>query len=254
MTTPVPAPPVPVLSVEGVTKAYPDPAGGPPVRILDVPRFELAAGEQAVLLGASGGGKTTLLNVIAGLTRPDAGRVTVGGTDLTALPEAARDRFRAQRIGYVFQTFHLLAGFTALENVLLGLSFTGGGAGKAADRRKAAALLDRVGLSHRAGNRPSQLSVGERQRVAVARALAGGPQLMLADEPTANVDVAHRDAVLDLIRTTCDERGVALLLVTHDREAAARFDRVEDLAAINLVVSEAEGEGRTAEGHAPEPL
>ncbi|QDT14124.1 ABC transporter ATP-binding protein [Alienimonas californiensis] len=235
------------LLVEEVTKSYPDPAGGPPTRILDVPRYQLAKAEQAVLLGASGGGKTTLLNVIAGLTTPDSGRVEIGGVNLTALPEASRDRFRAQRIGYVFQTFHLLSAFTALENVLLGMSFTG----RTADRHAAAALLERVGLSHRSGNRPSQLSVGERQRVAVARALASEPMLMLADEPTANVDVAHRDAVLDLIRETCSERGVALLLVTHDREAAARFDRVEELGTINRVVSGAVGVGRKAEGGAP---
>ena len=238
------------LLVEGVTKAYPDPAGGPPVPILDVPRFALDRGEQAVLLGASGGGKTTLLNVIAGLTTPDAGRVEVGGVNLTALPEASRDRFRAQRIGYVFQTFHLLPAFTALENVLLGMSFTGASSrGRRADRGAAAALLDRVGLSHRAGNKPSQLSVGERQRVAVARALAGEPLLMLADEPTANVDVAHRDAVLDLIRQTCEERSVSLLLVTHDRDAAARFGRVEELGTINQVVGE--GQGEREKGKAP---
>ena len=237
------------LLVENVSKTYPDPAGGDPVRVLDVPRFELAAGEQAVLLGASGGGKTTLLNTIAGLTTPDSGSVQIGGVNVTALPEAARDRFRAERIGYVFQTFHLLPAFTALENVLLGMSFTGG----KADRSKAAALLNRVGLSHRAGNKPGQLSVGERQRVAVARALASEPMLMLADEPTANVDVAHRDAVLDLIQTACRERNVALLLVTHDRDAAARFGRAEELGAINRVVSKAEGGRREAEGTTPAP-
>ena len=221
------------LSVENVTKGYRDPGGGDPVRVLDVPEFRLAAGEQCVLLGASGGGKTTLLNVIAGLTVPDSGAVTVGGVNVTALPEAARDRFRAERIGYVFQTFHLLPAFTATENVLLGMSFTGSSSGKKNDRARAKELLDRVGLSHRAHNRPDQLSVGERQRCAVARALASQPMLMLADEPTANVDVAHRDAVLDLIGAACEERDVALLLVTHDREAAARFGRVEELADIN---------------------
>ena len=235
----LPTPPPVTLLVENVSKSYPDPGGGPPVRILDVPRFALAAGEQAVLLGASGGGKTTLLNVVAGLTAPDTGSVQIGGVNLTALPEASRDRFRAERIGYIFQTFHLLPAFTALENVLLGMSFTG----RAADRGEAASLLGRVGLSHRAGNKPGQLSVGERQRVAVARALAGTPLLMLADEPTANVDVAHRDAVLDLIRSACEERNVALLLVTHDREAAGRFGRVEELGAINQVVAGAGGAG-----------
>ena len=113
------------------------------------------------------------------------------------------------------------------------MSFTGSSSGKKKDRARAKELLDRVGLSHRAHNRPDQLSVGERQRCAVARALASQPMLMLADEPTANVDVAHRDAVLDLIGAACEERNVALLLVTHDREAAARFDRVEELADIN---------------------
>ena len=244
---PAPVPPRPLavtLLVENVTKTYPDPGGGAPVRVLDVPRFALDAGEQAVLLGASGGGKTTLLNVIAGLTLPDAGTVQVGGTQLTRLPEPARDRFRAERIGYIFQTFHLLAAFTALENVLLGMSFTGRGSSRgAAGRRRAAALLDRVGLSHRAGNKPHQLSVGERQRVAVARALAGDPLLMLADEPTANVDVAHRDAVLDLIQAACEENRVALLLVTHDREAAARFGRAERLGEINRVVGEERRKG-----------
>ena len=219
------------LLVEGVKKSYPDPGGGPSVPILDVPRFALDAGEQAVLLGASGGGKSTLLNIVAGITTPDEGAVTVGGTEVTRLSEPARDRFRAERVGYVFQTFHLLGAFTALENVLLGMSFTG----KPADRGRAKDLLGRVGLSHRANNRPHQLSVGERQRVAVARALAGGPVLMLADEPTANVDLAHRDAVLDLLSGVCEEHGIALLLVTHDHDAAGRFGRVEELSAINCV-------------------
>ena len=231
------------LSVQNVAKSYADPGGGAPVRVLDVPRFDLAAGEQCVLLGASGGGKTTLLNVIAGLTTPDAGTVEVGGVNVCGLPEPARDRFRAERIGYVFQTFHLLPAFTALENVLLGMSFTG----RPADRGRAAELLDRVGLSHRANNRPGQLSVGERQRTAVARALAGEPVLMLADEPTANVDVAHRDAVLELLRSTCEENQVALLLVTHDREAAGLFSRVEELGDINRVVGMSEVGSRKSE-------
>ena len=220
------------LLIEKLAKAYRQPDGGL-VPVLDVERYELARGEQAALLGASGGGKTTLLNVIAGLRTPDSGRVLIDGTDVTKLPEAARDRFRAERIGFVFQTFNLLPAFTALENVLLGMSFGGG----RADRGRAKELLDRVGLSHRLHNRPARLSVGERQRVAVARALANAPSLMLADEPTANVDAANQQTVLDLIRTACRERNVSLLMVTHSPQVAGQFDRVDRLAEFNRAAS-----------------
>ncbi len=216
------------LLIEHLTKSYRQPDGGR-VAVLDIERFELQQGEQAVLVGSSGGGKTTLLNLIAGLRTPDSGRVLVDGTDVTALSEAARDRFRAERIGFVFQTFNLLPAFTALENVLLGMSFGGG----KADRGRAKSLLERVGLGHRLRNRPAQLSVGERQRVAVARALANQPSLMLADEPTANVDAANQQAVLDMIRETCREQSVSLLLVTHSPQVAEQFERVERLAEFN---------------------
>lgn len=216
------------LLIEHLTKSYRQPDGGR-VAVLDIERFELQQGEQAVLVGSSGGGKTTLLNLIAGLRTSDSGRVLVDGTDVTALSEAARDRFRAERIGFVFQTFNLLPAFTALENVLLGMSFGGG----KADRGRAKSLLERVGLGHRLRNRPAQLSVGERQRVAVARALANQPSLMLADEPTANVDAANQQAVLDMIRETCREQSVSLLLVTHSPQVAEQFERVERLAEFN---------------------
>jgi putative ABC transport system ATP-binding protein len=165
-----------MLLVENVKKSYREP-GGESLPILDVPRLELAAGEQAVIRGRSGGGKTTLLNVIAGLATADAGRVVVKGTDVTRLPEAGRDRFRARHIGFVFQTFNLLPGFTALENVLLGMTFTG----QPHDPQRARDLLGRVGLAHRLSHKPSALSVGEKQRVAVARALVNRPALLLAD-------------------------------------------------------------------------
>ncbi|MGC1274784.1 MAG: ABC transporter ATP-binding protein [Planctomycetaceae bacterium] len=220
------------LLIEQLTKTYRQPDGGQ-VPVLDIERFELRRGEQAVLVGSSGGGKTTLLNVIAGLRTPDSGRVLIDDVDVTGLPEAARDRFRAERIGFVFQTFNLLPAFTALENVLLGMSF---GSGRT-DRNRAKELLGRVGLSHRLHNRPAQLSVGERQRVAVARALANKPSLMLADEPTANVDAANQQAVLDMIRDTCREQNVSLLLVTHSPQVAEQFDRVEHLAEFNRAAS-----------------
>lgn len=215
------------LQLRDVRKTYREP-GGTALPVLDVSHFDIAAGEQVALVGQSGGGKTTLLNVIAGITQVDSGQVVVDGVDIVKLPEPARDRFRAERIGIVFQTFHLLPGLTALENVLLGMTFSG-----KADRSFARQLLERVGLERRMHHRPSQLSVGEQQRVSVARALANKPRLMLADEPTASVDVANQDKILDLIRETCREHGISLLLVTHAKDVADRFERIEQLASFN---------------------
>ncbi len=216
------------LLIENVRKTYREPSGAV-LPVLNVDQFEIARGEQVVLLGSSGGGKTTLLNIVSGITMPDSGRVVVDGNDITAMPEVVRDRFRAERIGFVFQTFNLLPAFSALENVLLGMSFSTGGV----DRQRARDLLDRVGLSGRLDHRPGQLSVGEQQRVAVARALANRPSLLLADEPTANVDTANQDTILGLIRTACQEGDVSLLLVTHAPEVAKQFDRVDQLADFN---------------------
>ncbi len=216
------------LELRNVTKSYREPGGGR-LPVLNVAQFKLAAGEQVVLVGSSGGGKTTLLNIVAGITSADAGEIVVGGTDIAKLPEAARDRFRAERIGYVFQTFNLLAAFTALENVLLGMSF----GGQRADRSRAAQLLERVGLGHRLHHRPAQMSVGEQQRTSVARALANTPRLLLADEPTANVDAANQQTILELIRDSCREHNVSLLLVTHSPEVASQFQRVEKLSDFN---------------------
>lgn len=216
------------LQLANVVKTYAEP-GGALLTVLDVAAFAVGSGEQVALIGSSGGGKTTLLNVVAGISVPDSGTVTIDGTDVTALPEAARDRFRAERIGFVFQTFNLLPAFTALENVLLGMSFSR----KKASRERARELLDRVGLSHRLKHRPAQLSVGEQQRVAVARALANRPSILLADEPTASVDRANQETILDLIRTACTENGTSLLMVTHAPEVAARFARVERLSDFN---------------------
>lgn len=216
------------LQLRNIRKTYREPGGGV-MTILNIAEFQLAVGEQVALVGQSGGGKTTLLNVIAGITMPDAGEVRIGGVDITKLHESARDRFRAERIGYVFQTFNLLPAFTALENVLLGMSF----GGRHVNRAKASELLDRVGLAHRLHHKPGQLSVGEQQRVSVARALVNTPQLLLADEPTANVDPAHQQSVLDLIRDTCREHEVALLMVTHAPEVAGQFERVEKLSDFN---------------------
>ncbi len=220
-----------MLLLENVKKSYREPSGGR-LPILDVPRLEVAAGEQVVVRGRSGCGKTTLLHAIAGLTTIDEGSVTVDGIELTRLPEAGRDRFRAQKIGYVFQTFNLLAGFSAVENVLLGMTFTG----QRRDSGRARELLRQVGLDHRQTHKPAALSVGEQQRVAVARALANRPVLLLADEPTANVDPGHQQQVIDLIREACQQEKIAMLLVTHANEVAEQFERVIALEELNRVM------------------
>lgn len=218
------------LVLKEVRKSYREP-DGKLLPILNIASFSVGSGEQVALLGRSGGGKTTLLNVISGITLPDSGQVLVDGIEITRLPEAGRDRFRAQKVGIVFQTFNLLNAFTALENVLLGMSFSG----NRVDRPRALDLLNEVGLGQRMHHRPNQLSVGEQQRVAVARALANRPKLLLADEPTANVDVANQQKVLQLIRDACTEHKVSLLMVTHSLEAAGQFPRVARLAEFNAV-------------------
>jgi putative ABC transport system ATP-binding protein len=221
-----------MLLLQDLRKSFIEPDGNV-LPILDIKEFRVAPGEQVVLMGRSGCGKTTLLHVISGISRPDAGVVRIDGTDITRLNEHSRDRFRANKIGYVFQTFNLLPGFSALENVLLGMSF---GQGRV-DAGRARDLLERVGLTHRLSHRPAMLSVGEQQRVAVARALANRPKLLLADEPTANVDAGHQHQIIDLVRGTCREENVSLLLVTHTPEVAEQFERVEHLERFNSAVA-----------------
>jgi len=205
------------------------------VPILDIPKFEIRSGEQVILIGPSGCGKTTMLHTIAGITQPDSGKVFLDNVELTRYSESARDRIRANKLGYVFQTFNLLPGFSAYENVILGMTF----ASKKRSPERAKALLDRVGLGHRLNNKPHQLSVGEQQRVAVARALANRPLLLLADEPTANVDPGNQQQIIDLIKSSCETEGIALLMVTHSMEVAEQFERVERLDQLNLVVGDA---------------
>ena len=207
-----------VLRVRGLRKSYRE-ADGNLLEVIRIGQFELVAGQQVAMVGASGSGKSTLLNLIAGILLPDAGEVKVNGTDITKLPEAQRDRFRAGNIGYVFQSFNLLQGFTALENVLLGQMF-GNGHGDAVQ------LLKKVGLEHRLHHKPRALSVGEQQRVAIARALVNAPPLVLADEPTGSLDEKNGASVLDLLRQVCADGKHTLLLVTHDPQVMKSFDRV----------------------------
>lgn len=218
-----------VLEVSEIERTYVTPEGKRRA-VVSIDHFALAAGEQFGIRGASGSGKTTFLNMIAGILKPDSGSVRVDGVEISALSEARRDRLRATKIGCVYQGFNLLQGYTCLENVLLAMSF---GAGK--DLGYAKALLERVGLANRHSYLPRQLSVGQQQRVAVARALANKPKLVLADEPTGNLDSRSAGEVVALLQQTCSERGAALLVVSHDREVLAKFSRVEDFAKLNGV-------------------
>ena len=218
---------MPVLQVEGLKKSYVSPDGDV-TPVIDIASFSMEPGEHVALEGESGSGKTTFLHCIAGIVKADAGTIVVGGDTITAMREAERDRARALHLGYVFQTFNLLDGYTALENVLLGMMF-----GPGADRAYAESLLERVGMQDRMHYRPRQLSVGQQQRVAVARALANRPRLVLADEPTGNLDRTRADEALTLIRDVCREHGAALLLVSHSPTVLEAFERCESLADLN---------------------
>jgi putative ABC transport system ATP-binding protein len=218
---------MPALTVVDLKRSYTDPTGKRSV-VVDVAHLELEESRQMALRGGSGSGKTTLLNLIAGILRPDSGRIFVAGQELTALSESRRDRVRGQHIGYIFQTFNLLQGYTALENVRLAMSF-----GRGIDEHYARHLLERVGLGDRMHYRPRQLSVGQQQRVAVARALANHPTLVLADEPTGNLDRRNADAALALIREVCRESKAALLLVSHDEHVLAQYEEVLNMEQIN---------------------
>ncbi len=220
-----------MLAVTDLRKSFRSPEGET-VEIVRVPAWSLAAGEQAALRGESGSGKTTFLHLLAGILAADAGRVLIDGAEMTALSESRRDRLRAEKLGYIFQTFNLLQGYTVLENVVLGMSFGPRGA----DRVHARALLERVGLGHRLDHFPRQLSTGQQQRVAVARALANHPKLVLADEPTGNLDQRHAHEALALIREVCRENGAALLLVSHDEDVLKEFSGVRDFRSINQAV------------------
>jgi len=223
-----------MLSVTNLAKSFLTPEGAS-VKVVDVAEFRLGAGEQLALRGESGSGKTTFLNLVAGILAADSGAVTIDGVEMTALREAGRDRLRAEKLGYIFQTFNLLQGFTVLENVLLGMSFGPRGA----DRAHAREMLGRVGLGHRLNHYPRQLSTGQQQRVAVARALVNHPRLVLADEPTGNLDRRNAQDALALIREVCREQGAALLLVSHDEDVLGRFELRRDFAEVNRPAVEA---------------
>ncbi len=217
-------------------KTYAAARGASARLVVAIDSFALAAGEQLALRGESGCGKSTFLHLVAGVLTPDAGDICVAGEAMAPAGERASDRLRARRLGYVFQTFNLLRGCTCLENLLLPMSFAG-----AIEEGRARALLERMGVGDLAARFPGELSVGQQQRVAVARALVNRPTLVLADEPTANLDATHAAATLGLLREACAEHGAALLLVSHDERALSVFPTVRDFAEINCAgVSAAE--------------
>lgn len=203
----------PVFQVSAVTKNY------GPRRVLDAVSFSVAAGERVALTGPSGSGKTTLLNCLGGVDRPDSGSITLGDLRIDRLDGNALARLRRERVGTVFQFFHLLPTLTAAENIALPLQLLGVPSSERDERVQR--FLDRIGLAHRAAALPSQLSGGEQQRIAIARALVHRPSLILADEPTGNLDSANGANILALLRELTDETHTALILVTHSEEAAA---------------------------------
>jgi ABC-type lipoprotein export system ATPase subunit len=202
-----------VFEIAGVCKSYGS------RRVLDAVSFSVAAGERVALTGPSGSGKTTLLNCLGGVDRPDSGAISLNGLRIDQLDSDGLARLRRERVGTVFQFFHLLPTLNAEENIALPLQLLG--VPTVERRRRVQGFLDRVGLAHRADALPAQLSGGEQQRIAIARALVHRPDLILADEPTGNLDSANGANILALLRELTDETHTALVLVTHSEEAAA---------------------------------
>jgi len=218
-----------VLKAENLCKQVSSPEGA--LTIVDSVSLEIGRGESVAVAGPSGAGKSTLLALLAGLDTPTSGRVLLEGIDLTGLDEDGRARLRAERVGFVFQSFHLIPALTALENVMLPLEL----AGRADARRAAAETLARVGLEARTAHYPRQLSGGEQQRVAIARAFVTRPAVLFADEPTGNLDTATGARVGELLFELNASASTTLVLVTHDRELAARCARMLSMEAGRIV-------------------
>src|SRR5271156_3836746 len=222
---------VPVLEARGVHKSFRQ--GPVTLEVLQGVAISIATGERIAIIGASGSGKTTLLQILGGLDRPTTGQVLVDGKDIHQQSEQERGALRNRSLGFVYQFHHLLPEFSALENVAMPLLVR---RMKVADARaKARSLLDRVGLGQRLGHRPDQLSGGERQRAAVARALVTEPKIVLADEPTGNLDGSNAESVFALMLELNRERATSLVVVTHDLKLAARMERIYELQRGTLI-------------------
>jgi lipoprotein-releasing system ATP-binding protein len=228
----------PILEARGVTKIFTGGDGGE-IRVLDGVDLQVARGEMVAVVGASGAGKSTLLQVLGALERCTAGEVVLDGNAVSMVPDDALAGLRNRSVGFVFQFHHLLREFTALENVMMPLRIAGESSGKA--QARAQALLARVGLAARMHHRPGELSGGEQQRTAVARALAASPPLVLADEPSGNLDHANAELLHDLFAALAAEMGVALVVVTHNRSLALRAQRILLLEDGRLAATLGEG-------------
>ena len=220
-----------VIRIRDLSRFYTSP-DGERREVVRVSAFALDEKEEVALEGASGSGKTTFLNLIAGILAADSGSVLIENQEMVGVPEAQRDAIRAHAIGYVFQTFNLLQGYSALENVLLAMAF-----GRGPDPAWARQLLERVGLAKRLDYRPAHLSVGQQQRVALARALANRPRVVLADEPTANLDARNAEDAILLLREIARESGASLLLVSHDPAVLSQFTGVRRMADVNAAAA-----------------
>lgn len=216
-----------VLKIEQLKKSFITPSGKK-LPIIDVNTFSLNEGEFYGMHGESGSGKTTFLHLIAGILRPDSGLIELQGRDVGKMPTSERDALRASKIGYVFQSFNLLQGFSCLENLEIAMSFSGN-----LNTDIAVELLERVGLKERMSYYPHQLSVGQQQRVALARAMVNHPKLILADEPTGNLDPANAEIAVELLRDLCEEKNITLLVVSHDSKIIESFDQKLNWEEIN---------------------
>ena len=217
------------LSVENLHLSFRSP-NGKSHSVVQVPAFSMEHNQQIAIKGPSGSGKTTFLHMLAGVLTPDSGQILIDGQSLGAMNESDRDQLRSGTIGYIFQSFNLLNGFSCMENLLLAMSLNG-----SSNFDRARSLLDKVGLGDRKDHLPGQLSIGQQQRVAIARALINRPKLVLADEPTGNLDPTNTDRSLELLRSLCKEWESALILVSHDPRVIGKFEHQIDWEELNQV-------------------
>jgi len=219
-----------MLEIKNLRKKFKN-ADGEVSEVINIPEFSLKENFQLAVSGKSGSGKSTLLNLISGIVAADSGEINFENKNIVSLSESQRDVFRSQNIGYIFQTFNLLQAFTAFENVMLGMMFSGN-----TNKQKAQALLQKVGLEKKMNHKPAELSVGEQQRVAIARAMSNSPKLILADEPTANLDAKNGALAIELIKNICEENKTSLLIVSHEADVISKFENKINFEDINRIV------------------
>ncbi len=216
-----------MLKIKNLKKVYPDDSGRK-LPVVEIEEFNLKEGESIALYGESGSGKTTFLHLVAGILKIDEGSIHFNGLEMHRLGEHQRDLIRARSIGYVFQSFHLLQGYTVLENLLIAMAFAG-----KVEASRAKRFLEVVGLANRMNHAPHQLSVGQQQRVALARALINQPKLLLADEPTGNLDLGNASIAIELIKELCADNKTAMIIVSHDPKVISSFENKLDWSDLN---------------------